>query len=138
MCWMTGDAWIALAMGRGVQNAHLYTQCGSLARYHGWFRMCTLVMLFVCTCRFEQLALEYDSDELGDLDELEGGGASLEDFQDVLNEFLAEQQSSQYVSASGGHDNGGNAASKAALNSRLQDDAPDTAVAKVVPPALGP
>ncbi len=28
----------------------------------------------MCTCRFEQLALEYDSDELGDLDELEGGG----------------------------------------------------------------
>lgn len=95
-------------------------------------RMCTLMMLFVCTCRFEQLALEYDSDELGDLDELEGGGASLEDFQDVLSECLAEQQSSQYISASVSHDSGGNAASKTALNSCLQDDAPDTAVAKVV------
>ena len=39
VCWTTGDVRSALAMGRGVQNAHLYTWCASHARYHGWLRL---------------------------------------------------------------------------------------------------
>jgi hypothetical protein len=95
-------------------------------------------MLLVYTYRFDQLALEYNSDELGDLNEVEGEGALLEDFQDVLNACVAEQQSSQYMSVSESHDNGGNVASGAALKSSLRDDAPDTAIAKVISPARGP
>lgn len=85
----------------------------------------------VCACRFEQLALDYDSDELGDLDELDGGGASLDDFDDILTECLASQQSSQYLKVGGGQDQGSVMASKAALHPRQQDAAPHMAVAKV-------
>lgn len=85
-----------------------------------------------CGCRFEQLALDYDSDELGDLDELDGGGASLDDFDTLLTECLAEQQSSQYVNAGPGQDHGSSSASRPALSSRLQDEVPDIAVAKVL------
>ncbi|CAL8460507.1 g36 [Coccomyxa elongata] len=41
--------------------------------------------------RFEQLALEYDSDELGDLEDVEGGGAGLESFGSVLEKSMAQQ-----------------------------------------------
>ena len=82
-------------------------------------------------CRFEQLALDYDSDELGDLDELDGGGASIQDFDDLLTECLAEQQSSQYQNAGSSQAPGSAAASRPALLPCQQDDAPHTAVAKV-------
>ena len=95
-------------------------------------------MLFVCTCRFEQLALEYDSDELGDLDELEGGGASLEDFQDVLTECLAEQQSSQYISASVSHDSGGNACKQDRPEFSSAGRCTRYSSCQGGPPALGP
>ncbi len=42
-------------------------------------------------CRFEQLALEYDSDELGDLEDVEGAGAGLESFGSVLEKSMAQQ-----------------------------------------------
>lgn len=42
-------------------------------------------------CRFEQLALEYDSDELGDLEDVEGGGAGLDAFGSVLKKSMAQQ-----------------------------------------------
>ena len=73
---------------------------------------------------------------LGDLDELDGGGASLQDFDDVLTECLAEHQSSQYQNAGGSQAPGSTAASKHALLPCQQDDAPHTAVAKV--PSTGP
>lgn len=41
--------------------------------------------------RFENLALEYDSDELGDLEEVEGGTGTLEQYASVLEQCLAEQ-----------------------------------------------
>ncbi|EIE25288.1 hypothetical protein COCSUDRAFT_61516 [Coccomyxa subellipsoidea C-169] len=43
--------------------------------------------------RFEQLALEYDSDELGELDDIEGGGAGLEVFGSLLEKSMGEQAS---------------------------------------------
>lgn len=87
-------------------------------------------------CRFEQLALDYDSDDLGDLDEpLDGGGASLDDFDALLSECLAEQQSSPYVKAGASGDHSISAASKPTLHTRQQDDAPHVAVAKVLPQA---
>lgn len=85
-------------------------------------------------CRFEQLALDYDSDDLGDLDEQPGGGgASLDDFDALLSECLAEQQSSPYIKASGNGHHSGSAPSGSALLTRQQDDAPHVAVAKVLP-----
>ena len=87
-----------------------------------------------CACRFEQLALEYDSDDLGDLDEqLDGGNASLDDFDSLLSECLAEQRSSQYVNAGAKEDHGSSPASRPTLYTRQQDDAPHVAVAKVPP-----
>ncbi|CAL5222515.1 g4890 [Coccomyxa viridis] len=81
--------------------------------------------------RFEQLALDYDSDDLGDLDEQPGGGgASLDDFDALLSECLAEQQSSPYIKASGNGHHSGSAPSGSALHTRQQDDAPHVAVAK--------
>ncbi len=85
------------------------------------------------TCRFEQLALDYDSDDLGDLDEQLGGGASLDDFDALLSECLAEQQSSPYIKAGGNGGHASSAPSEPALHARQQDDAPHVAVAKVVP-----
>ena len=88
----------------------------------------------MCIRRFEQLALDYDSDDLGDLDEqLDGGGASLDDFDSLLSECLAEQQSSPYVKASINADHSSSAASKPSLHTKQQDDAPHLAVAKVLP-----
>ena len=85
-------------------------------------------------CRFEQLALDYDSDDLGDLDEpLDGGGASLDDFDALLSECLAEQTSTPYVKASANGDHSLSAASEPTLHTRQQDDAPHVAVAKVRP-----
>ena len=42
-------------------------------------------------CRFEQLALEYDSDELGELDDVEGGGAGFGLSESTLQTCIAEQ-----------------------------------------------
>ena len=52
-------------------------------------------LLSVIDEQFEQLALEYDEDELGEMDELaeEGyiqGGADVEDFESVLDEFIRD------------------------------------------------
>lgn len=45
-------------------------------------------------CRFEQLALEYDSDELGELDDVGGGGAELQQYGAILQKSMAEQVTS--------------------------------------------
>ena len=87
--------------------------------------------LHLWLCRFEQLALDYDSDELGDLDELDGGGANITDFDDILTKCLAEQQCSQYQNAGGSQAPGSTAASRHALPPSQQDSVPHTAVAKV-------
>jgi hypothetical protein len=53
-------------------------------------------------CRFEQLALQYDEDEIGSLedeDELReaAGLATLDDFGGLMDEFLAENPTSSLV-----------------------------------------
>ena len=52
-------------------------------------------LLSVIDEQFEQLALEYDEDELGEMDELADdgyiqGGADVEDFESVLDEFIRD------------------------------------------------
>ncbi len=50
-------------------------------------------LLSVIDEQFEHLALEYDEDELGDMDELADdiqGGADVEDFESVLDEFIRD------------------------------------------------
>ena len=43
------------------------------------------------TCRFEAMAIEYDSDDIGELDDEEGNGvATVDQFDNLLDEFLAQ------------------------------------------------
>ena len=51
-------------------------------------------MLDIIDERFEHLALEYDEDEMGSLEEADhiGGHASIADFDSVLNEFLVQKK----------------------------------------------
>ncbi len=49
-------------------------------------------------CRFEHMALEYDEDEIGEMDEQEGdirGPATLDDFRGIIAEFHATHSQSQ-------------------------------------------
>lgn len=61
-------------------------------------------LLSVIDEQFEHLALEYDDEELGDMDELAEkiqGGANVEDFDSILNEFIKDHpKSSQADGAS--------------------------------------
>ncbi len=42
-------------------------------------------------CRFEAMAIEYDSDDIGELDDEEGNGvATVDQFDNLLDEFLAQ------------------------------------------------
>lgn len=57
-------------------------------------------------CRFEQLALEYDSDEIGDLDQYDGhpslkGSASADRYAKVLDKFLAVHNTQDHAHDSG-------------------------------------
>ena len=91
-------------------------------------------------CRFERLALEYDSDEIGELDELEDdpsarGPASTDQFSGIMDEFLAVHATQDHA-----HE-GGQLYHTAAVASRgmeIREDATlaAAALAKVRPPAL--
>ena len=73
-------------------------------------------------CRFEQLALEYDSDEIGELDQYEGhsslqGTATTDRFSKIMDQFLEVHNTQDH-----NHDSG-HAYRSAAQTSRSPNDA---------------
>ena len=89
-------------------------------------------------CRFEQLALQYDSDEIGELDEMEGNGemegtVSVDQFQDVLDDFLDNHRTADHA-----HEAGFQYETAAAhAGDQHQDPEAAAAVAKVSKSLLG-
>ena len=82
-----------------------------------------------CACRFDQLALEYDSDDIGELDQLEGdpstrGVATTDQFASVMDEFLAAHATQDHA-----HEGGHQYRAAAAASQRQQESPQDAALA---------
>ena len=97
-----------------------------------WSSQCWVMVLTmtITWCRFEQLALDYDSDQIGDLEEDPGeaqGCADLDIYGNVLDHFLAS-----FATADHAHESG------ARYHTLAEESPADAARHKVVPDFASP
>ncbi|KAK9819819.1 hypothetical protein WJX72_002761 [[Myrmecia] bisecta] len=99
--WTDGDA--SGSDGDEPAEVHQPRRAGSIAStYWRPERRDRKENLSVIDERFEHLALEYDSDEIGELDDEEvGGQASLDQFGGLMDQFLEDHRASVHAHESG-------------------------------------